>query len=157
MLVYYQVRVKSYMFLFEIIYFASSILTKLAMAIMILRLSSTKRYEYIIWGNIALLSVNALVCLIIMFASCSPIPALWNEKMYVGYSSTMKPYLANSWMKWLLSSQKRLDHYQLCRLRCFGHGGLDLRNYPVLHAATSSNANAKEGFSTDNSQLGYHW
>ncbi|KAJ4859486.1 hypothetical protein T069G_04474 [Trichoderma breve] len=91
MLVYYQVRVKSYMFLFEMIYFASSILTKLAMAIMILRLSSTRTYVYIIWGNIALLSVNALVCLIIMFASCSPLPALWNEKL--GYCR-----LKNGWI-----------------------------------------------------------
>lgn len=111
MLIYYQVRVKSYMFLFEMIYFASSILTKLAMAIMILRLSSTRTYVYIIWGNIALLSVNALVCLIIMFASCSPLPALWNEKLYVGYTTAMEFYLANSSMKWLLSPQKRLDHY----------------------------------------------
>lgn len=111
MLIYYQVRVKSYMFLFEMIYFASSILTKLAMAIMILRLSSTRTYVYIIWGNIALLSVNALVCLIIMFASCSPLPALWNEKLYVGYTTAIKFYLANSSMKWLLSPQERLDHY----------------------------------------------
>ncbi|KAL7931821.1 hypothetical protein V8C35DRAFT_308662 [Trichoderma chlorosporum] len=83
MLIYYQVRVKSYMFMFEIIYFASSVLTKLAMAIMILRLTSTKRYAYIIWGNMALLGVNAAVCLVIMFVSCTPIAALWNEQ--IGY------------------------------------------------------------------------
>ncbi|KAK4031429.1 hypothetical protein C8A01DRAFT_21340 [Parachaetomium inaequale] len=81
MLLYYQVRVKEYMFYFEMIYFASSVLTKLAMALMILRLSATKFYAYIIWGNMAVLSVNALVCLVIMFVSCSPIPALWNEKL----------------------------------------------------------------------------
>ena len=83
MLVYYQVRVKNNMFYFELIYFASSVLTKLAMAVMILRLSSTRVYAYIIWGNMAVLAVNAFVCLVIMFASCSPIPALWNEKLYV--------------------------------------------------------------------------
>ncbi|XXH02504.1 hypothetical protein Hte_008880 [Hypoxylon texense] len=81
MLVYYQVRVKSYMFCFELIYFASSVLTKLAMAVMILRLSATKVYAYIIWGNMAVLAINALVCLVILFASCSPIQALWNEKL----------------------------------------------------------------------------
>ncbi|KAL7941246.1 hypothetical protein V8C42DRAFT_360881 [Trichoderma barbatum] len=84
MLVYYQVRVKSYMFLFEMIYFASSILTKLAMAIMILRPNLTRQYTHKIWGNIALLSANVLVCLITMFASCSPLSALWNEKLHVG-------------------------------------------------------------------------
>lgn len=83
MLPYYQIRVKEYMFYFEMIYFASSVITKLAMAIMILRLSATRRYTYIIWGNMAVLSVNAFVCLVIMFVSCSPIPALWNEKLYV--------------------------------------------------------------------------
>ena len=82
MLIYYQVRVKNYMFCFELIYFASSVLTKLAMAIMILRLSSTKTYAYIIWGNMAVLGVTATVCLVVMFASCTPIPALWNEKLY---------------------------------------------------------------------------
>ncbi|KAK4244742.1 hypothetical protein C7999DRAFT_34889 [Corynascus novoguineensis] len=81
MLPYYQIRVKEYMFYFEMIYFASSVITKLAMAIMILRLSATRRYTYIIWGNMAVLSVNAFVCLVIMFVSCSPIPALWNEKL----------------------------------------------------------------------------
>ncbi|KAH8900722.1 hypothetical protein GQ53DRAFT_863358 [Thozetella sp. PMI_491] len=81
MLLYYQVRVKEYMFYFEMIYFASSVLTKLAMAIMIIRLSSAKKYAYIIWGNMAVLGINAFVCLLIMFISCSPIPALWNEKL----------------------------------------------------------------------------
>ncbi|TDZ99580.1 hypothetical protein C8034_v000054 [Colletotrichum sidae] len=79
---YYQVRVKEYMFYFEIIYFASSVLTKLAMAIMIVRLcSSTKIYTHIIVVNMAVLGLNALVCLIIMFVSCSPLPAMWNEKL----------------------------------------------------------------------------
>ncbi|AEO61175.1 hypothetical protein MYCTH_2068912 [Thermothelomyces thermophilus ATCC 42464] len=81
MLPYYQIRVKEYMFYFEMIYFASSVMTKLAMAIMILRLRATKRYAYIIWGNMAVLGANALVCLVIMFVSCSPVPALWNEKL----------------------------------------------------------------------------
>ncbi|KAI1770060.1 hypothetical protein F4818DRAFT_434311 [Hypoxylon cercidicola] len=81
MLEYYQVRVKLNMFCFELIYFASSVLTKLAMAIMILRLSATKFYVYIIWGNMAVLAVNALVCVVILFASCSPIQTLWNPKM----------------------------------------------------------------------------
>ncbi|WQF75125.1 hypothetical protein CDEST_00139 [Colletotrichum destructivum] len=89
MLSYYQIRVKEDMFYFEVIYFASSILTKLAMAVMILRLSSTRVYAYIIWGNMAVLGTNGLICMVIMFVSCSPIPALWNEKL-VGCSSAMR-------------------------------------------------------------------
>lgn len=85
MLEYYQVRVKLNMFCFELIYFASSVLTKLAMAIMILRLSATKLYAYIIWGNMIVLAVNAGVCVIVLFASCSPIQTLWNPKMYVSH------------------------------------------------------------------------
>ena len=69
------------MFYFEIIYFASSVLTKLAMAIMIIRLTATPIYHRIIWGNMVVLAINATVCLIIMFVSCDPIPALWNEKL----------------------------------------------------------------------------
>ncbi|TQN74153.1 hypothetical protein CSHISOI_01292 [Colletotrichum shisoi] len=49
------------MFYFDVIYFASSILTKLAMAVMILRLSSTRFYAYIIWGNVAVLGTNGLI------------------------------------------------------------------------------------------------
>ncbi|CCF40153.1 integral membrane protein [Colletotrichum higginsianum] len=81
MLAYYQIRVKEDMFYFEVIYFASSILTKLAMAVMILRLSSTRVYAYIIWGNMVVLGTNGFICMVIMFVSCSPIPALWNEKL----------------------------------------------------------------------------
>lgn len=80
-LMYRQVIVKEYMFYFEMIYFASSVLTKLAMAIMIIRLTATKIYHQIIWGNMIVLAVNATVCLIIMFISCEPIPAMWNEKL----------------------------------------------------------------------------
>lgn len=80
-LIYRRVIVKEYMFYFEMIYFASSVLTKLAMAIMIIRLSSTKIYHQIIWGNMIVLGINAMVCLIVMFVSCDPIPALWNEKL----------------------------------------------------------------------------
>ncbi|OAA66559.1 hypothetical protein SPI_01135 [Niveomyces insectorum RCEF 264] len=81
MLVYYQVRVKMYMFCFELIYFASSVMTKLAVAVMILRLSPRRLYAYIIWGNMAVLGANALVCLVIFFASCSPVPTLWNPQL----------------------------------------------------------------------------
>lgn len=82
-IVYYRARVKEYMFYFELIYFASSVMTKLALAIMIIRLSSTKIYARIIWGAMIVLAVNAFVCLVVMFSSCSPIPALWNEALYV--------------------------------------------------------------------------
>ncbi|KAK6207717.1 integral membrane protein [Colletotrichum tabaci] len=75
------IRVKEDMFYFEVIYFASSMLTKLAMAVMILRLSSTRVYSYIIWGNMAVLGTNGFICMVIMFVSCSPLPALWNEKL----------------------------------------------------------------------------
>ncbi|GJC96140.1 integral membrane protein [Colletotrichum higginsianum] len=67
MLAYYQIRVKEDMFYFEVIYFASSILTKLAMAVMILRLSSTRVYAYIIWGNMVVLGTNGFICMVIMF------------------------------------------------------------------------------------------
>ncbi|TDZ36588.1 hypothetical protein CTRI78_v011269 [Colletotrichum trifolii] len=82
MLPYYQVKVKEYMFYFEIMYFASSVLTKFAMAIMIIRLcSSIKIYTCVILVNVAVLGVNAVVCMIIIFVSCSPLPAMWNEKL----------------------------------------------------------------------------
>ncbi|KAG9251087.1 uncharacterized protein F5Z01DRAFT_331881 [Emericellopsis atlantica] len=78
---YYQVICKEYMFYFEMIYFGSSVLTKLSMAIMIVRLSSTTFFTRIIWGNMVVLGINAAVCLIIMFVSCSPIPAMWNPDL----------------------------------------------------------------------------
>jgi hypothetical protein len=161
MLVYYQVIVKEYMFYFEMIYFASSVLTKFAMAIMILRLSSRKIYSYIIWGNMVVLAINAAVCLVIMFVSCSPIPALWNEKLCVVpsplLSSPHSMCQLTASMKWLLSYQTRLDHHQLCRFGVPGHGGLDMRHHAVLHATGSTDAKAKEGAAPAYSQLGYDW
>ncbi|KAK2026765.1 integral membrane protein [Colletotrichum zoysiae] len=90
-LVYYQIKVKEEMFWSEVLYFASTVLTKLSMAIMIVRLSTTRVYAYIIWGNMAVVAVNMTVCMVILLASCSPIPALWNEKL--GYCR-----IPNGWM-----------------------------------------------------------
>ncbi|KAK2001709.1 integral membrane protein [Colletotrichum falcatum] len=89
-LVYYQISVKQDMFWSEVVYFTSTVMTKLSMAIMIVRLSTTKVYAYIIWGNMAVLGVNLTVCMAVWLASCTPIPALWNEKL--GYCS-----IPNGW------------------------------------------------------------
>ncbi|GJC86379.1 hypothetical protein ColLi_09217 [Colletotrichum liriopes] len=86
-LIYYQIKVKEDMFYFEVIYFASSVLTKLAMAIMIVRLSSTRVYAYIIWGNMAVLGINTTVCMIIMLY-CSGYCRIPNGWMLVSYAGS---------------------------------------------------------------------
>ncbi|EFQ33080.1 integral membrane protein [Colletotrichum graminicola] len=90
-LVYYQIKVKEDMFWCEVVYFTSTVMTKLSMSIMIVRLSTTRIYAYIIWGSMALLAVNLIVCMAIWLGSCSPVPALWNENL--GYCR-----LRNGWI-----------------------------------------------------------
>ncbi|KAK2013429.1 integral membrane protein [Colletotrichum eremochloae] len=80
-LVYYQIKVKEYMFWSEVVYFPSTVLTKLALSVMIVRLSTTRVYAYIIWGNMGLLAINLIVCLGIWLAACTPVAALWNENL----------------------------------------------------------------------------
>ncbi|KAK1992479.1 integral membrane protein [Colletotrichum falcatum] len=98
-LAYYQIKVKEYMFWSEVPYFASTILTKISMAIMIMRLSTTRVYAFIIWGSITVLGVIMVVCMGVLLGSCQPIPALWNENlghcripngwMYVSYAGSV--------------------------------------------------------------------
>ncbi|KAK1978106.1 integral membrane protein [Colletotrichum cereale] len=90
-LIYYQIKVKEDMFWSEVHYFASTVLTKLSMAIMIVRLSTTRVYAYIIWGNMAVLGINMTICMIVLLMSCYPIPALWNKEL--GYCR-----IPNGWM-----------------------------------------------------------
>ncbi|KAK2061362.1 integral membrane protein [Colletotrichum caudatum] len=80
-LAYYRIRVKEYMFWSEVPYFASTIVTKISMAIMIMRLSTTKVYAFIIWGSVTVLGAIMVVCMVVLLVSCDPIPALWNEKL----------------------------------------------------------------------------
>ncbi|OHW95423.1 integral membrane protein [Colletotrichum incanum] len=90
-LIYYQIKVKEDMFWSEVQYFASTVLTKLSMAIMIVRLSTTRVYAYIIWGNMTVLGINMTICMVVLLMSCYPIPALWNERL--GYCR-----IPNGWM-----------------------------------------------------------
>ncbi|KAK2059299.1 integral membrane protein [Colletotrichum caudatum] len=90
-LAYYQIKGKEYMFLFEVPYFASTVLTKISLAIMIVRLSTTKVYAYIVWGSIAVLGINMATCMVVLLVSCHPIAALWNGKL--GFCR-----LPNGWM-----------------------------------------------------------
>ncbi|KAK2006178.1 integral membrane protein [Colletotrichum eremochloae] len=98
-LTYYQIKVKEIMFWSEVLYFASTVLTKLSLSIMIVRLSATKIYAYILWTNMAVLGATMIVCMGVLLASCDPIDALWNEKlgfcrnpngwMYVSYGGSV--------------------------------------------------------------------
>ncbi|KAK1574052.1 uncharacterized protein LY79DRAFT_593537 [Colletotrichum navitas] len=80
-LVYYRIKLKEYMFWCEVAYFISTVMTKLSVSIMIVRLSTTQVYAYIIWGSMTVLAINLLVCMAIWLGSCSPVPALWNENL----------------------------------------------------------------------------
>ncbi|KAH7035922.1 uncharacterized protein B0I36DRAFT_406662 [Microdochium trichocladiopsis] len=77
----YQARTKENMVYFELIYFGASLMTKLSMALMILRLSTEKKYSYIIWGSLAMMGAIAVGCLGVMFGNCQPFQATWNEKL----------------------------------------------------------------------------
>ncbi|KAK8087330.1 hypothetical protein PG994_002304 [Apiospora phragmitis] len=77
-----KIVVKEYMVYFELVYFACSISTKLAMAVMIMRLGTKRKYLWTLWGTIVVLLASSMVCLGVVFASCTPFPATWNP--YLG-------------------------------------------------------------------------
>lgn len=80
-LLLYQTRTKENMLYFELIYFGASLLTKLSMALMILRLTTEKKYSYIIWGSLGIMGVIGAGAFGVMFGNCQPFQATWNEKL----------------------------------------------------------------------------
>ncbi|KAK7739249.1 hypothetical protein SLS62_011275 [Diatrype stigma] len=78
---YYHARVKKNMIIFELIYFGASISTKFSMVLMILRLSTRRRYAYTIWGSMFLMALVGTGCLGVMFGNCKPFVSTWNEKL----------------------------------------------------------------------------
>lgn len=74
-------RVAEYIIYWEINYFISSTIIKLAVGSACLRLDKRKRIVYPIAFNMALMVVIATLALAFVFANCKPFAATWNPTL----------------------------------------------------------------------------
>lgn len=66
------------MITFELIYFASSTITKCAIAFTILRLTPQRKYVYIMRANMALMTLTFVGSVAFVLSNCRPFAATWN-------------------------------------------------------------------------------
>ncbi|KAF5018462.1 hypothetical protein F66182_9559 [Fusarium sp. NRRL 66182] len=75
------VRGMEYLLIYELTYYASSTLTKFAIAVTILYICVEKRYKYLMYGLMVTMGITCTVCLIWLFANCTPFAAYWNPAL----------------------------------------------------------------------------
>ncbi|KAL2671484.1 hypothetical protein Neosp_014074 [[Neocosmospora] mangrovei] len=76
-----EVRGMEYLILYELTYYASSSLTKFAIAVTILHICVEKRYVYIMYGLMGVMIATNGICLIWLFVNCVPFATYWNPKL----------------------------------------------------------------------------
>ncbi|KAH7244931.1 hypothetical protein B0J15DRAFT_402834, partial [Fusarium solani] len=76
-----EVRGMEYLILYELTYYASSSLTKVAIAVTILHICVEKRYVYIMYGLMGVMIATNGICLIWLFINCVPFATYWNPKL----------------------------------------------------------------------------
>jgi hypothetical protein len=67
-----------YLILYELIYYASSTITKFAIAVTILYICVERRYKYIMYGIMGIMAVTAAICVVWFFVNCVPFQGYWN-------------------------------------------------------------------------------
>ncbi|KAM0489827.1 hypothetical protein ACHAP8_012177 [Fusarium lateritium] len=72
------VRGMEYLILYELIYYASSTITKFAIAVTILYICVDRRYKYIMYGIMCIMTVTAAICVVWFFVNCVPFQGYWN-------------------------------------------------------------------------------
>ncbi|KAM0238321.1 hypothetical protein ACHAP5_008726 [Fusarium lateritium] len=72
------VRGMEYLLLYELIYYASSTITKFAIAVTILYICVEKRYKYIMYAIMSIMALTSTICLVWLFVNCVPFAAYWN-------------------------------------------------------------------------------
>ncbi|XEV04983.1 hypothetical protein FSHL1_010270 [Fusarium sambucinum] len=72
------VRGMEYLILYELIYYASSTITKFAIAVTILYICVERRYKYIMYGIMCIMTVTAAICVVWFFVNCVPFQGYWN-------------------------------------------------------------------------------
>ncbi|EKJ75857.1 hypothetical protein FPSE_04037 [Fusarium pseudograminearum CS3096] len=72
------VRGMEYLIFYELIYYASSTITKFAIAVTILYICVERRYKYIMYGIMCIMTVTAVICVVWFFVNCVPFQTYWN-------------------------------------------------------------------------------
>lgn len=72
------VRGMEYLIFYELIYYASSTITKFAIAVTILYICVERRYKYLMYGIMGIMTITAVVCVVWFFVNCVPFQTYWN-------------------------------------------------------------------------------
>ena len=72
------VRGMEYLILYELIYYASSTLTKFAIAVTILYICVERRYKYIMYTIMSIMAITSCICVVWFFVNCVPFQGYWN-------------------------------------------------------------------------------
>lgn len=94
-----KIRAGEYMLYFQIIYYVSSTITKIAIAFTMLRLFQKKFVRWIIHINWIFMTLTAIGALSFVFANCKPFAANYNPLLSVTYFS---PSRCSEFLKWFV-------------------------------------------------------
>ncbi|RGP72354.1 integral membrane [Fusarium longipes] len=72
------VRGMEYLILYELIYYASSTITKFAIAVTILYICVERQYKYIMYSIMCIMAITAAICVVWFFVNCIPFQGYWN-------------------------------------------------------------------------------
>lgn len=67
-----------YLILYELIYYASSTLTKFAIAVTILYICVERRYKYLMYTIMSIMAITSCICVVWFFVNCVPFQGYWN-------------------------------------------------------------------------------
>ncbi|KAM0475681.1 hypothetical protein ACHAP7_007178 [Fusarium lateritium] len=118
------VRGMEYLLLYELIYYASSTITKFAIAVTILYICVEKRYKYIMYAIMSIMALTCTICLVWLFVNCVPFAAYWNPGLghckddagflYLSYVGTSVQVVAD----WACATTPFFIVYSLQMTRC---------------------------------------
>ncbi|RYP79908.1 hypothetical protein DL770_006447 [Monosporascus sp. CRB-9-2] len=91
-----KIRGREYVLLYELLYYTSSTITKLAIALTILRICVRRRYKYIIWTNLAIMFVVAGGSTVFVLSDCQPFATHWNPALAGDFGFLVISYLGTS-------------------------------------------------------------
>ncbi|RYP48372.1 hypothetical protein DL768_005741 [Monosporascus sp. mg162] len=91
-----KIRAREYVLMYQLLYYTSSIITKLAIGLTILRICIKRRYKYIIWTNLALMFIIAGGSTVYVLTDCQPFATHWNPALGGEFGFLVISYLGTS-------------------------------------------------------------
>ncbi|KAI1322614.1 hypothetical protein F5Y16DRAFT_385933 [Xylariaceae sp. FL0255] len=84
-----KIKASEYQLIYELVYFGSSMLTKVSIVFTILRICENKMYKYLMYAVLAINGVTSTASLVFLFADCRPFATRWNP--FLGHCAVTPP------------------------------------------------------------------